>query len=344
MEKILDLDTKLISKMVNGKNILITGGTGSFGNCLSYTLCNFFSPNKLVILSRDEYKQSIMQQKFSEDKYECMRYFIGDVRDGERLDFAFKGVDIVFHAAALKQVPSIEYNPTEAIKTNIRGTENVINAAIKNNVKKVIALSTDKCVAPCNLYGATKLCLEKLIVAANNLSGGSTKFSVLRYGNVLGSRGSVLPIFLKQIETGILTVTDETMTRFTITINEAINFVLNCAYQMIGGEIFVPKLPSYGIMQLAKVISPEAKIKIIGIRPGEKIHELMIGIYESYLAIDCGTYYVIKPTIKISCTDDFDKYYRFGKEIGVNKEYSSDKNLVISDGDLNLLIDEYKRK
>ena len=343
MKLLYDLDIAKISKLVNGKNILITGGTGSFGNKLTDTLLTNFFPNKIIILSRDEFKQYEMQKRFSPSKYPQMRYFIGDVRDLDRLRYAFKNIDIIFHAAALKQVPAIEYNPTEAIRTNIYGTENVIRAAIENNVERVIGVSTDKCVSPANLYGATKLCLEKLIISGNFLSGKKTKFCVLRYGNVFGSRGSVVPLFLKQKNEGVLTVTDKDMTRFTLTLQEAINFVLMSAEAMVGGEIFIPKLPSYNIVQLAKVIAPDAEIKEIGIRPGEKMHEAMIGTYESHLAIECEDKYVIQPLIPIY-SDQPDIYIKLhgDKLCNANFEYSSGENYLIDDSRLKEMVEEYK--
>lgn len=286
------LDIDKVKDIINGKNILITGGTGSFGNKITEILFKNFSPKKIIIFSRDEFKQSEMAKKFPEDKYN-IRFFIGDIRDRSRLDFAFQNVDIVFHAAALKQVPALEYNPFEAIKTNIIGTQNVIEASIFCGVSKVICISTDKCVNPANLYGSTKMCLEKLSVAGNYMSGGKTKISVLRYGNVFGSRGSVIPLFIDQAKQGFITITDETMTRFTITLECAISFVLNCASVMIGGEIFVPKLPVYNVLQIANIIGVNCEIKNIGLRPGEKIHELMIGDSESHLTIDSDDKYVI---------------------------------------------------
>jgi UDP-N-acetylglucosamine 4,6-dehydratase len=343
MNFLYKLDVEKTAQLVNNKVILITGGTGSFGNKLVETLLNNFNPKKLIIFSRDEFKQYHMQKKFGMDKYPCMRYFIGDVRDRERMMEAFRGVDIVFHAAALKQVPAIEYNPNEAIKTNIYGTENVVHAAINNNIERVIALSTDKCVSPANLYGATKLCLEKLIISGNHMSGNKTKFSVLRYGNVFGSRGSVVPLFLKQKEEGLITVTHKQMTRFTLVLDEAINFVLNCGVEMIGGEIFIPKLPSYHIVQLAKIIAPGVEIKEIGIRPGEKLHESMIGDYESHLAIEREDKYVIQPTIYVSDNKKYkDKYGN--NYCDSDFVYSSGNNELISDERLSQMVELYKRE
>jgi UDP-N-acetylglucosamine 4,6-dehydratase len=339
-----ELRMEELNNLINGKNIIITGGTGSFGNKLTDVLLTKFSPNKIVIFSRDEFKQTNMRVKFPVEKYPCMRYFIGDIRDYDRLDYAFNGIDVVFHAAALKQVPTLEYNPTEAIKTNIYGAENVIKAAIKNKIKKVVSISTDKSVNPVNLYGATKMCFEKLFVAANNISGDNgPQFSVLRYGNVLGSRGSVVPLFLKQKENNILTITDPDMTRFTLTLQDAIYFVLNCFSYMIGGEIFIPKLPSYNVMQIAKLIGPDCEKKIIGIRPGEKMHECMIGIAESYLALECGHFYIITPCIRMKDSQNYEKFYEHLHPKKTTKDfvYSSGDNYIIDNDKLNKLIIDY---
>lgn len=322
-----------VKDLVNDKVILITGGTGTFGHEITNVLLNNYSPKKIIIFSRDEFKQYNMKQIYPENKYKNMRYFIGDVRDYDRLLTATKNVDLIFHAAAMKQIDTVEYNPFEAIKTNIYGTENIIKVALYNNIKKVIAVSTDKSVSPVNLYGATKLCLEKLVIHGNIMAGGSsTIFSVLRYGNVLNSRGSVVPLFLKQKENKLFTITDDKMTRFTLTINQAIIFVLNAASIMIGGEIFVPKLPSYNIAQLAKCIDKDAEIKIIGRRPGEKLHEAMISSTESYKTIIKDKYLVVLPEIQIN--KDYNTYYgnNFMED---NKEYSSGDNELI---DNNLLI------
>jgi UDP-N-acetylglucosamine 4,6-dehydratase len=325
-----------VSNLINNNTIFITGGTGTFGHKITEILLTKYTPKKVIIFSRDEFKQFNMKQIFPENKYNNIRYFIGDVRDYDRLIMATKNVDIIFHAAAMKQVDTIEYNPLEAIKTNIYGTENIIKAAIFNKVKKVIAVSTDKCVSPVNLYGATKLCLEKLIIHANLLAGDSnTIFSVLRYGNVMNSRGSVIPLFLNQREKGYFTVTDEKMTRFTLTIEQAINFVLNSASIMIGGEIFVPKLPSYNIIQLAKCINPDNEIKIIGKRPGEKLHEAMISITESYKTIILDNYYVVTPEINIS--NNYEKIYG-NKYLEDEYEYSSGNNYLINNDQLKNLI------
>lgn len=275
----------------------------------------------------------ICEKKFNDQR---IRYLLGDIRDYNRLLDAFRNVNIIYHAAALKQVDSIEYNPLEAIRTNIYGTENVVKAALERDVERVIGISTDKAVAPANLYGATKLCLEKIIIGGNVIGGNTTKFSILRYGNVMNSRGSVIPLFKKQKESNVLTVTHPDMTRFTLTLDEAINFVLNCTEIMIGGEIFVPKLPSYGIVQLAKVIAPKAEIKIVGIRPGEKIYESMISPHESYKALDCYDYYVITPNLNMM-KYKLNKDYRFKCKQGF--EYNSKNNHLIEDSKLKNLID-----
>ncbi len=288
--------------MLNGKSILITGGTGSFGHRYVSTLLDRYDLKRLVIYSRDELKQYDMELKFKQDKSynsDIMRFFIGDVRDGERLKEAMRDIDVVIHAAALKQVPAAEYNPMECIKTNIHGAENVIQSALANNVDKVIALSTDKAANPINLYGATKLASDKLFVAANNMSGGRTKFSVVRYGNVVGSRGSVVPLFEKLISEGStqLPVTHKDMTRFWITLQEGVDFVLKGLDRMQGGEIFVPKIPSVRIVDLVKAMAPKATIKFIGIRPGEKLHEIMCPKDDSHLTIEFNDHYVITPSI-----------------------------------------------
>jgi len=330
-------------KFVNGKNILITGGTGSFGNHMVKTLLQF-KPNKIIIFSRDEFKQYMMQKIYNPKEYKCLRYFIGDIRDYDRLNSAFREVDIIFHSAALKQVPAMEYNPSEAIKTNIYGAENIIKAAINNNVQKVIAISTDKAVSPVNLYGATKMCFEKLFLAANNIVGDrDIRFSVMRYGNVFGSRGSVVPLFLKQSKNNEFTITDKRMTRFTITLEDAINFVLNCSNKMIGGEIFIPKLPSYNILKLTQVINKNANVKYIGIRPGEKLHECMIGENEAYKTLNCNNYYIVLANTY------FDKYIKNYRDDYISvrkdgKDYNSLENEMIDDYILEKLVLEYKNK
>lgn len=283
--------------MFDGQSILITGGTGSFGKQYTKTLLANYKPKKIIIFSRDELKQFEMQQEYSDS---CMRYFIGDVRDSERLMQAMKGVDYVIHAAAMKQVPAAEYNPMECIKTNINGAENVIRAAIANDVKKVIALSTDKAANPVNLYGATKLCSDKLFVAANNMVGGEVpRFAVVRYGNVVGSRGSVVPFFRKLLAEGktSLPITDYRMTRFWITLQQGVDFVIKNFSRMKGGEIFVPKIPSVTMLDLAKAIAPEIATEEIGIRPGEKLHEKMCPRDDSYRTVEFEDHYVISPAI-----------------------------------------------
>lgn len=312
--------------MFNNKNILITGGTGSFGKKYTEIILSKYKPNKIIIFSRDELKQYEMEQTYND---ECMRYFIGDVRDEQRLQEAMDGVDFVIHAAALKHVPVAEYNPMECIKTNINGAENVIRAAISNNVEKVIALSTDKASSPINLYGATKLASDKLFVAANNMVGSrKTRFSVVRYGNVVGSRGSVVPFFKKLIDDGAteLPITDEAMTRFLITLEDGVNFVLDDFERMHGGEIFIPKIPSMKMTELANAIAPKLPHKIIGIRPGEKMHEVMITADDRVVEFD--SYYVITPTIQFSHIVDYNRNAlgEDGKDIGIGFEYNSMNN------------------
>ena len=283
--------------MLNNKTILITGGTGSFGKKFIETVLKNYKPKKVIVYSRDELKQFDMQQTWPDNDNTPMRYFIGDVRDYHRLKRAMEGVDVVIHAAALKQVPTAEYNPFEAVKTNVFGGQNVIDASMAQGVKKVIALSTDKAAAPINLYGATKLTSDKLFIAANNYKGKhDIKFSVVRYGNVMGSRGSVIPYFIKQKESGVLPITDERMTRFNITLQEGVDFVLQCLDKMWGGELFVPKIPSYRILDVAEAIAPEVKHEIVGIRPGEKLHEEMITQTDALNSVEFGNYYVILPS------------------------------------------------
>jgi UDP-N-acetylglucosamine 4,6-dehydratase len=268
---------------LEGKTILLTGGTGSFGNKFTEIALKKYNPKKLIIFSRDEMKQYEMAQKF---KHPCLRYFIGDVRDPNRLHRAFHGVDLIVHAAALKIVPSAEYNPFEAVKTNVIGAENVINVAIDNGIKKVIALSTDKAANPINLYGATKLCAEKMFIAANNYSPEGTKFSVVRYGNVFGSRGSIVPFFKECRKTGVIPVTDKRMTRFWITLAQGVKFVNSCIDKMKGGEVFIPKMPSMKIVDLVKALAPECKTKVIGIRPGEKLHETLVPADDAFSTVE----------------------------------------------------------
>ena len=322
--------------MLNNKSILITGGTGSFGHRYASTLLKKYNLKRLVIFSRDELKQYDMEMKFEKEEYynsKIMRFFIGDVRDKERLEEAMRDIDIVIHAAALKQVPAAEYNPMECIKTNIHGAENVIKAALANNVDKVIALSTDKAANPINLYGATKLASDKLFVAANNMAGGRTKFSVVRYGNVAGSRGSVIPLFEKLIkkEVGYLPITHEKMTRFWITLQEGVDFVLKNMERMQGGEIFVPKIPSVRIVDLARAMSPNIPIKIIGIRPGEKLHEIMCPADDAHLTIEFNDHFVISPSIDFySRVTDFsvNNIGEKGAFVSQEFEYSSNNNDV----------------
>ncbi len=310
--------------MLNDKTVLITGGTGSFGKKCTEIILKKYKPRKLIIFSRDELKQFEMEQISSVKKYPCMRYFIGDVRDKERLHRAFHGVDYVIHAAALKQVPAAEYNPFEAVKTNIIGAENIINVAIDQGVKKVMALSTDKAANPINLYGATKLCSDKLFIAGNSYVGrNDTIFSVVRYGNVVGSRGSVIPFFLKQKDTGVLPITNPQMTRFWITLEQGVNFVLDCLERMVGGELFVPKIPSMNIMDMVKAICPECKTEIVGIRPGEKLHEVMIPRDEARSALEFDDHYILQPDFKFweSRFENND-----GKPVPEDFEYNSGTN------------------
>lgn len=317
--------------MFNNKEILITGGTGSFGKLFVRNILDCYSPRRLIVYSRDELKQFEMSQKYTA---KAMRYFIGDVRDLERLKTAMRGVDYVIHAAALKQVPAAEYNPTECIKTNIHGAENVISAALSNNVDKVIALSTDKAANPINLYGATKLASDKLFVAANNMAGGrKTKFSVARYGNVVGSRGSVVPFFQSKIQEGAqsLPITDHRMTRFWITLQQGVDFVLKNFERMQGGEIFVPKIPSMRIVDLAKAMAPDLQFHEIGIRPGEKLHEIMCPADDSHLTLDFEDHYVIRPTIKFhhgNLDYSHNGLGEIGREVSQGFEYNSGTNPI----------------
>ena len=314
--------------MFDNKSILITGGTGSFGKEFIKTVLNKYRPKRLVIFSRDELKQFEMQQQFNDAS---LRYFIGDVRDKERLIMGMRGIDIVVHCAALKQVPAAEYNPIECIKTNINGAENVIHAALENNVEKVIALSTDKAANPINLYGATKLASDKLFVAANNLVGDKqTIFSVVRYGNVVGSRGSVVPLFKKLVESDAkeFPITDIDMTRFWITLSEGVEFVIKSFERMQGGEIFIPKLPSILISDLAKAMNEKMKISIIGIRPGEKLHEVMCPSDDAHLTLEFENHFVIQPSIIFSKNSDYskNKIGELGSLVEKNFEYSSGTN------------------
>jgi UDP-N-acetylglucosamine 4,6-dehydratase len=314
--------------MFENKSILITGGTGSFGKQYVRTILQRYRPRRLIVYSRDELKQSEMAQEFPHD---CMRYFLGDVRDRDRLYLAMQGVDCVIHAAALKQVPAAEYNPMECIKTNIHGAENVIHAALACDVEKVIALSTDKAANPINLYGATKLASDKLFVAANNITGRHrTRFSVVRYGNVVGSRGSVVPLFRRLIKEGssFLPITDTRMTRFWITLEQGVAFVLKNFERMHGGEIFVPKIPSLKVVDLARAMAPHLPQKIIGIRPGEKLHETMCPADDSHLTLGFSDHYVIRPAIQFAEHIDFreNRLGEIGEQVDQGFEYNSGRN------------------
>ncbi len=313
---------------MEGKSILITGGTGSLGKALTkHILTNFPQIKRLVIFSRDEQKQFEMEQDFPNRTYPQMRYFIGDVRDQERLERAFQDIDFVIHAAAMKHVHIAEYNPDECVKTNIGGAENVIKAALKTNVQNVVALSTDKACAPINLYGATKLTSDKLFVAANNIRGKKNiKFSVVRYGNVMGSNGSVIPFFLKRKRTdGVLPITVESMTRFNISLQGGVDMVMHALATAWGGEIFVPKIPSYRIMDVAEAIGPECEKPVIGIRPGEKIHEEMITTSDSFFTYDLGKYYAIVPQTPVWSIADFEKQFQ-AQKVKQGFSYNSENN------------------
>jgi UDP-N-acetylglucosamine 4,6-dehydratase len=311
---------------LDNKDILITGGTGSFGKKCTETVLNRYDPNRLIILSRDELKQAKMRQRFSPEKYPCMRYFIGDVREKDRLYRAFTDVEIVIHAAALKRVPAAEYNPIEPIKTNVMGGSNVIEAAIDRDVDRVIALSTDKGANPVNLYGATKLCADKLFVAGNNYSGeDGTRFSVVRYGNVVGSRGSVIPFFLEKRETGTLPITDPRMTRFWITLEQAVDFVLTNLERMEGGEVFVPKIPSMKITDLAEAIAPGCEHETVGIRPGEKLHEVMVPRNVARRTLEFESHYAILPAFRNWDSKSY-KEKNGGEWTGDQFKFSSDNN------------------
>ncbi len=316
----------------SNKVVLVTGGTGSFGKKIVKILLEEYKPEKVIVYSRDELKQHEMRTS----GYDApnLRYFIGDVRDLDRMRRAFEGVDIVVHAAALKQVPACEYNPMEAIKTNILGSSNVIDAALDAQVEKVIALSTDKAVNPVNLYGATKLAAEKLFVQSNSYAGGrKTRFSCVRYGNVVGSRGSVVPVFLKQRDQGEVTVTDERMTRFWISLEQGVRFVIRCAEHMHGGEVFVPKIPSMTILDLAKTIAPDAKVNVVGIRPGEKLHEVLISEDEARTTVELDDMFVVQPAEALWFGRDWENK---GKLITKEFRYASNTN------DLWLSVDQIK--
>ncbi len=311
------------------KVVLITGGTGSFGKKLTRIMLDEYNPSKIIVFSRDELKQHEMRSA----GYDApnLRYFIGDVRDLDRLRRAFEGVDIVVHAAALKQVPACEYNPMEAIKTNILGSSNVIDAALDAGVERVIALSTDKAVNPINLYGATKLAAEKLFIQSNSYAGGrKTRFACVRYGNVVGSRGSVVPVFLRQRDNGEVTITDDRMTRFWISLEQGVRFVIRCAEQMHGGEVFVPKIPSMSIIDLAKSIAPDAKVNVIGIRPGEKLHEVLISEDEARTTVELDDMYVVQPAEALWFGRDWEKQ---GRLITEEYRFASNTNSIWLDVD-----------
>ena len=313
--------------MLNNKTLLITGGTGSFGKAFVKTVLGRFPDIKrLVVFSRDELKQFEMSEELPGTKYHALRYFIGDVRDADRLSRAMEGIDIVVHAAALKQVPAAEYNPFECIKTNVLGAQNVIEACLNTGVKRVVALSTDKAAAPINLYGATKLCSDKLFTAANNIKGHrDLRFSVVRYGNVMGSRGSVIPFFLERRKTGVLPITDPAMTRFNISLQEGVDMVLWALENGAGGEIFVPKIPSYRITDVARAIGPECEHPIIGVRPGEKIHEEMITASDSFNTVDLGQYFAILPSAGAHSVESYCAAHG-GKPVPPGFGYNSGRN------------------
>lgn len=343
-------NTRMLKKFLisepdlNQKTILITGGTGSFGQAFVETIARDYHPKKIIIFSRDEMKQYEMSQRLQHSQYKCTRYFIGDVRDLSRLEMVFSGVDIVIHAAALKHVHIAEYNPYECMHTNVIGTENVVRAALKNNVKQVLTLSTDKAVSPLSLYGASKLASEKVIVAANNIKGiNSTLFSVVRYGNVIGSRGSVVPLFQRLLKEGSasLPITDMEMTRFSITLSQAVQFVLSCLGLMQGGEVFIPKIPSVRIVDLARALAPYTDIKVVGMRPGEKIHECMMTLDESKKALDMKDRYILLPPFMsrdmwlTHCT------YRGVCILKTPMNYTSDSNVEwLSRQDMRYLFDD----
>ncbi|HRY85836.1 MAG TPA: UDP-N-acetylglucosamine 4,6-dehydratase (inverting) [Candidatus Omnitrophota bacterium] len=311
---------KKAKSFLDGKVVLVTGGTGSFGKKFIELVLKKYDVKKLIVFSRDELKQFEMQKTIHDPR---LRFFIGDVRDVERLHRAFHGVDIVVHAAALKQVPSCEYNPIEAIKTNIIGAQNIINAAIDQKVRKVIALSTDKAANPINLYGATKLCSDKLFISGNAYTGDApTRFAVVRYGNVIGSRGSVIPVFLEQRKKGVLTITHKDMTRFWITLEQGVYFVLKCLEIMHGGELFIPKIPSMTVTEVAKAIAPRCKQKIVGIRPGEKLHEVLLPKGESQNAIEFDDMFIVESNLEWAekCL------HKSGKRVNLDYEYASNTN------------------
>jgi UDP-N-acetylglucosamine 4,6-dehydratase len=333
---------EVMSNSIRDKVILITGGTGSFGKQFLSTVLAEYHPRKLIVFSRDELKQFEMRREFNEQRHPCVRYFIGDVRDRDRLYRAMDGVNIVIHAAALKQVPTAEYNPIEVIRTNVLGGANIIDAAIDRDVEKVIALSTDKAANPINLYGATKLCSDKLFVSANGYSGHhGTKFSVVRYGNVMGSRGSVIPFFLEMRRSGVLPITHPKMTRFWITLEQAVEFVLKCLARMRGGEIFVPKIPSMNIVDLAKAIAPECRLDVVGIRPGEKLHETMVPEDDAHNTFEYEDHFVIRSLSAGSA--DTQHLRNGGRPCPEGFRYSSDNNSRwLSVGELQDLVNRHE--
>jgi UDP-N-acetylglucosamine 4,6-dehydratase/5-epimerase len=317
-----------VPSIFTDKNVLITGGTGSFGRAFVAEALRHEAPRRLVIYSRDEMKQYEMAQQFSQERFPCLRYFIGDIRDADRLEMAMRGIDYVIHAAALKHVPAAEYNPIECIRTNIYGAENVVTAALRCRVRRVIALSTDKAASPINLYGASKLASDKIMIAANNLAGDiGTRFSVVRYGNVLGSRGSVVPLFMDLVRAGAkeLPITDQRMSRFWITLKGGVAFVMTCLDQMQGGEIFVPKIPSMRMTDLAEALGPGLGHRIVGIRPGEKLHEVMVTKDDARMTIELPDYYVIQPAF--SFWRGAKALYPNAKPLPEDFEYASNTNL-----------------
>jgi UDP-N-acetylglucosamine 4,6-dehydratase/5-epimerase len=316
--------------MLDNKTVLITGGTGSFGKQFIETILDRYPKvKKIIIYSRDELKQFDLRQKYSENEFPQLRFFIGDVRDEKRLIQACEGVDVIIHAAAIKQVDTAEYNPTECIRTNIGGAENVISAALQTGVKDVVALSTDKACAPINLYGATKLASDKLFTAANNIRGSKDiRFSVVRYGNVMGSRGSVIPFFMSKRKEGVLPITHEEMTRFNISLQDGVDMVMHALQNHLGGEIFIPKIPSYKILDVAEAVAPGCKLKIVGVRPGEKLHEEMITDTDSLNTIDVGRYYAILPSVSYTFTDKQYLEHHNADKVEFGFKYTSGNNLA----------------